>query len=40
MAFLPYPRHPLPYLPQNTQNSQKRLSENILPRISQMLTDL
>ena len=32
---MPYPRHPLPYLPQNSQNSQKRLSENILPRISQ-----
>ena len=32
MAFLPYPRHPLPYLP---QNSQKRLSENILPQNSQ-----
>ena len=27
-------------LPQNSQNSRKLLAENILPQISQMLTDL
>ena len=26
-GILPYPRHPLPILPQNSQNPQKRLSE-------------
>ena len=40
MAFLPYPRHPLPILPQNSQNPQKFLVENILPQISQMLTEI
>ena len=39
-GILPYPRYPLPILPQNSPNSQKLLAEDILPRISQMPTDL
>ncbi|WP_417096260.1 hypothetical protein [Leyella stercorea] len=38
-GILPYPRRPLPILPQNSPNSQKLLAEDILPQISQMLTD-
>ena len=38
-GILPYPRRPLPILPQNSQNSQKLLAQDILPQISQMLTD-
>ena len=34
-GILPYPRRPLPILPQNSQNPHKRLSENILPQNSQ-----
>lgn len=33
----PYPRHPLPYLPQNSQNSQKFIAEKELPQNSQCL---
>jgi len=40
MAFLPYPRRPLTILPQNSQNSRKLLAEDILPQISQMLTEI
>ena len=39
-GILPYPRYLLPILPQNSPNSQKLLAEDILPRISQMPTDL
>ena len=36
-GILPYPRHPLPILP---QNSQKLLAAYFLPRISQMPTEV
>ena len=39
-GILPYPRHLLPILPQNSQNSRKLLAEDFLPRISQMLTEV
>ena len=34
-GILPYPRHPLPILPRNSQNPQMFLAQDILPRNSQ-----